>query len=140
MRALETYKNNTYARKPKGYSGFKKILSMYKNGAKKRNLEFKLSEEQFKALIEDNCYYCGMIPNQISIIRNKTYSKEGQERSKYKHNGVDRINSEKGYTLANSVSCCKTCNFAKLTMGHWEFVAWIVRVFRFQEKKYASLM
>ena len=47
-----------------------------------------------------------------------------------KCNGVDRINSNIGYTEENTVPCCKYCNTAKNTMTQNEFKMWIKRVYK----------
>lgn len=51
-----------------------------------------------------------------------------------KINGIDRIDSNIGYTKENSVSCCKFCNFAKHTMSESDFYKWIRRVYEYNFK------
>lgn len=109
--------------KEKGRSGFTKVLFYYKRAAKKRNLEFKLTEEQFKKLTNDKCFYCNKKPKQIS---NNAKSEVGIKNSTYLYNGIDRINNNKGYTLDNCVSCCKMCNMMKMKYGYIEFL-WHIR-------------
>jgi hypothetical protein len=48
-----------------------------------------------------------------------------------KCNGIDRIDSKKGYTKENSASCCKYCNIAKHTMMEDEFFKWVKRVYEY---------
>ena len=36
--------------------------------------------------------------------------------------GIDRINSQKSYTISNCVSCCKTCNVMKLNFSVEDFL------------------
>ncbi len=43
-------------------------------------------------------------------------------------NGVDRIDSKKGYEETNVVPCCKMCNFAKKELKYEEFMVWINRL------------
>ena len=43
------------------------------------------------------------------------------------YNGIDRIDNNIGYTIDNSVSCCKYCNFAKNDFLLDEFLLWIKR-------------
>ena len=38
-----------------------------------------------------------------------------------KCNGVDRVDNTKGYSVDNSVPCCKFCNTAKHTMSEGDF-------------------
>lgn len=91
------------------------ILATYKDGAKSRNIEWNLSNDDFVKLVTSNCIYCGAAPN----IRDK-YSKY------YKINipvtGIDRINSSKGYTVDNCVPCCSMCNKMKLNYTTDQFI------------------
>jgi hypothetical protein len=68
-------------------------FSDYKYEAKRSNREFNLTEEQFRDIINKNCYYCDIQPN--------------------KYNGIDRIDSSGGYTLNNVQPCCTMCNRLK---------------------------
>ncbi len=78
--------------------------SSYKSRAKKKNIEFELSKEEFNTLRSSECYYCG---------------KENTD----KHlNGIDRDNNKKGYTMENSLPCCGECNFMKNEMTKEEFI------------------
>jgi hypothetical protein len=65
-----------------------------KASARNRNLEYKINDDYAKELFEGNCYYCNVI-------------------DKYKLNGIDRIDSNKGYIENNCVSCCFQCNSMK---------------------------
>lgn len=73
--------------------------SDYKYGANRRNLNFNLTLDKFKEITSKPCYYCG------------GYSGEGYEEKKY--NGIDRIESNKGYIDGNCVSACAECNYMK---------------------------
>jgi hypothetical protein len=79
----------------------------YGYDAKRRGLDFVLTEEQFKALItsEEGCDYCDKKPKdtEFGIL------------------GVDRVDSKKGYTIDNCVTCCSDCNLAKRAMNADEF-------------------
>ena len=50
-------------------------------------------------------------------------------------NGIDRLDSSKGYTIDNCVSCCSVCNTAKLEMDVDDFKEWVVRVYDYWAKK-----
>lgn len=67
-------------------------IHIYKNNARRRNIQFNLKEEDFIKIISDNCYYCGS-PQA---------------------NGIDRVDSNKDYILENCVPCCEFCNKMKL--------------------------
>ena len=61
----------------------------------KRNIEFKLTFEQFKELIDQPCHYCLRASNEKHGYR------------------IDRKNSSKDYTIDNVVPCCSLCNSFK---------------------------
>ena len=111
----------------KGVAARNSYYSQYKTSAKLKELEFTLTVEQFANLTSGACHYCGDIP---SLIRSYPRGWGG-----YIHNGIDRIDSSKGYTLDNCVSCCKTCNFAKNTTNYFDFLAWIERLIKFRSNK-----
>lgn len=72
---------------------YKQPLLVYKSyikGAKRRKLEFKISFEFFCNSINKNCFYC-----------------------EEKANGIDRLDSSKGYIEENCVPCCTICNRMK---------------------------
>lgn len=100
-------------------ASFSRILSSYKKRAKKLNINFDLNEELFKKLILSKCYYCG-----------KEFSNLGSSRvnGQLKHNGIDRIDNTKGYTVDNSVACCKMCNKMKNNLSLNEFYIHIKRI------------
>jgi len=67
----------------------------YKKRAEKKEREFTLTEEMFEQEIIKDCYLCG---------KSNTDSH---------YNGLDRFDSEKGYTEDNVLSCCGNCNYFK---------------------------
>jgi 5-methylcytosine-specific restriction endonuclease McrA len=100
------------------------VFRSYQHAAKKRKHEFSLSEDQFRFLTQQNCFYCGIEPRQIKDKNgNHTF-----KRSSFTYNGVDRKDNSLGYTVENCVSCCRVCNIAKATMTIEEFFNWVGRV------------
>ena len=61
-------------------------------------------------------------------LTNKKYGRKTSDTIVY-CNGIDRIDSSKGYVKGNVVTSCKYCNTAKNTMTQQEFKEWIVRVY-----------
>lgn len=100
--------------KPKGESVLHSVFLAYKNGAKKRNITFNLTKDQFRNLTDKNCAYCGTPPNVT-----KKNSKDNTARNM---NGIDRVDSHTGYELSNCVPCCKICNYMKheLSIEQWK--------------------
>jgi len=109
--------------------GYKAILYVYKKHAKDRNLTFNLDYNYFKELTKDICYYCGIEPTQVYQLKDP---KTGRIRSgvPIKYNGIDRVDSTKGYNNDNVVTCCKVCNRAKSNLPLDEFKEWITRVYQ----------
>lgn len=116
---------------PPGHSGFKAAYRKYRIGAGQRGLEFRLSEEQFKSLVTSSCHYCNSEPKLVSYCP-KQRTSEAFERSKFTHNGVDRIDSNFGYTAGNCVPCCTICNKGKGTLSYSEFTEYLSKVARFK--------
>jgi hypothetical protein len=92
------------------------IFSEYKYRAGKKGLEFSLTKERFTELIQLPCYY-----NQEKNSNNK---------NGFRYNGIDRIDSSKGYVEGNVVPCCKNCNCAKNEMKKDSFFAWAIKIAR----------
>lgn len=105
-------------------SGYKSIYNSYLCNAKAKNKIFEIEFEDFKNLLIGNCFYCNSEP--LNVYMKSYYN--------VKYNGVDRRNNDTGYTLENSVSCCKMCNIAKNNNTEENFKNWIVRVYNNLEK------
>jgi hypothetical protein len=117
---------------PDGESALNALYGTYSRKAKRRGLTFDIPKENFRILISGNCSYCGVSPMQVF---------KG-EFPNYLYNGIDRVNSNIGYTPDNSVTCCFVCNRAKSTMPLGNFLAWINRIVAFHTKekeKYVSV-
>ena len=100
-------------------AGMRSVLRSYKNSAKERGYIFELTEKQFIKLIQQDCYYCGIKPNNMA--------KCPGHNDNYAYNGLDRIDNTKSYTIDNVVTCCKQCNMAKNTLKTDEYEDWISR-------------
>lgn len=102
------------------------IFNNYKKGAIERDLCFDLNKDKFVELITNNCYYCGSSPNNLYF---NSSSSDGYE---FYYTGIDRINSDLGYSLNNCVSCCWFCNRAKLNSSYEEFMRWMHKLILYQ--------
>ncbi len=105
-----------------GVSNMRRIIAGYKKSARIRGLKYNLTEEQFIKLTQQNCFYCGIKPN--NICKQKPAK---QSNGSYVYNGLDRIDNNKGYTVDNVVPCCKTCNRRKGKASLQEYKSWIKR-------------
>lgn len=83
-----------YAEKHKSYRETPKaILYTYSIAAKRKGIAFELTLEDVLILFwEKPCHYCG------EPLRTA---------------GIDRIDNKLGYTIENTVPCCKVCNMMK---------------------------
>jgi len=88
-------------------TAFKKLLASYKRCARHRGIGWNLTEKQFKNLVISPCYYTGMLPSS------KIVAKSGEV---FLYNGIDRLDSDKEYTIENCVSCCTEVNTMKMTL------------------------
>lgn len=69
--------------------------------ASRRGVVWHLTFEEFKTLLDAlHCHYCGT----FALPHTKS--------------GLDRKDAAQGYSVANVVRCCYTCNTAKKKMHH----------------------
>lgn len=106
---------------PNMLGSIRRLITTYKSNARRRGLDWCLSEGKCAALFCAGCYYCGSEPKSKLL---------GYSRSVFYYNGIDRVDNDKGYVESNCVSCCCICNKAKLTMTIDQFVEWIVSAYR----------
>ena len=101
--------------------GHELLYTQYQCNSRRRGKQFDIKKEEFRKIVEGNCFYCGAPPQQKIYL--KHYKKY------YFYNGIDRVNNDLGYILDNCVPCCGTCNVAKMSMSKQEFYSWIERVY-----------
>jgi hypothetical protein len=112
--------------KPLGEANFNSLFQAYSTGARNRGLIFQLTKDQFRILTKNKCHYCGTEPQ-------RPYDKSSRSTSKrlngaYLCNGIDRVDNNEGYTVANCVACCSACNVAKGSSSKDHFLKWAIRV------------
>jgi hypothetical protein len=112
------------SRKPEGVAAFNEVYRDYKRKAKKRGLEWSLSEEFFREITQRDCVYCGVKPNNCTTKNTGDFT----------YNGVDRVDSDLGYYEGNVVPCCGSCNLAKGVKSLAEWEAWLARVTEFRSR------
>jgi hypothetical protein len=84
-------------------------LASYKSSAKQRGIHWDLSKEQFLSFWRQDCYHCR---DPIPSI------------------GIDRVDSNLGYSLENCVACCTQCNLSKLDHTEDEWLTHMLRVLK----------
>lgn len=94
-----------------------------------------LDYKTFVKLSYSKCHYCGTEYSKIiKDALNESPSKKYLSDTVIKINGIDRLDSNLGYTIENSVPCCANCNYAKHTMDVSEFMSWIKKVYEYNFK------
>lgn len=102
-------------------SAARRLRQEYKYRDEQRhNGNFNISPYKFRKLTSQNCHYCEQEPRSKINRRTKVT---------YTYNGLDRIDSDKGYILNNVVPCCQTCNTMKSDMSVDEFRDQVRRVY-----------
>lgn len=126
---MQNIKNCAHCGMPTSDPGINTLYREYKDGAYNRKLDFSLTNDEFLNIIKQPCYYCGELPSD----RVKTSSKG----IKYTItvNGIDRIDSSKGYNINNCVPCCTFCNIAKHNYSNEYFLNKIKQIYNHQVNK-----
>ena len=104
-----------------GAATFNNVLCGYKARSKKEGREFSLSIDEFKELTASPCFYCGR------KLANKEVSE--YDNGDFEYNGIDRIDSTKGYIKGNVVPSCGRCNTGKNNYSKDEFVSCIKAIY-----------
>jgi hypothetical protein len=102
-------------------AGLNSLESEYRRGAFTRGLDWALSSDVFRGLAEGSCWYCGAPPQPRKQEPKKAHWN-------LVCNGVDRVDSARGYTEDNVVSCCSPCNMAKRALTQRDFIDLCTRV------------
>lgn len=103
------------------------LYSKMKRNAIRRGLEFSLKIGLFENLISQNCFYCDSTPK--TIWRDEV-NKKIISGSELRYNGLDRVDSDRGYTIDNVVPCCIICNRMKMDSDFYSFLDHIKQIYR----------
>lgn len=79
-------------------------INIYKRVARTKKLEYALTDKEFEELTTGHCVYCD------------------RPTTKTHKNGIDRLDSSKGYVADNCVTCCGQCNIAKKKLSLDDFI------------------
>lgn len=111
-------------------SGFRGLYSNIRNNAHQRGHDFALTADEVRKLTKAPCHYCGIAPCQVWKPTRKNKVEEGA----YFYNGIDRLDSNKGYVIDNVVTCCGVCNTAKNDLPLKCFLDWLKRAYEWNFK------
>ena len=98
------------------------ILRGYKWSARRREIDWSLSNEDFFAVMALPCHYCGSQPSLRTVGL-----KDG-----FKCNGIDRKDNQSGYSVDNILPCCKSCQYGKHDSSYDDFVTYLKRASEFK--------
>lgn len=107
-----------------GKAAFNVVFKKYKKSAMLKEMAFEFTEDEFRHITSQDCYYCGEPPSSKHI---NSYKKPESEY--YIYNGIDRTDNNIGYIKENCVPCCRQCNMMKRAYPVDEFLARISRIY-----------
>ena len=111
-----------YAKRKYPFSVEQRYYKGYEGDAKRNGREFDVTFEEFLVALNLPCHYCGR--KKVNKIYNKSKTRS------IKVNGLDRIDSTKGYVDGNIVVCCKDCNIAKNILNYDDFINLIHMIYK----------
>jgi hypothetical protein len=91
-----------------------------------------LSFDEFYHLSQQKCFYCGCNPigsYALATESSKTATERYKKHSRFTYNGLDRVDSGKGHSKDNVVTCCKYCNTSKSNRELNEFLNWVKLIY-----------
>lgn len=98
---------------------------VFNRSYKDQGLDF----DTFFQLSQQNCFYCGSAPHRTFNISKRRYKKPNPL-ADFTYNGLDRVDSSRGHSEDNVVTCCWTCNYMKRTSTLEEFDKQIKSIYR----------
>lgn len=107
-------------------AAIKGTLNQYKQNARIKDREFSLTYNDFVKITGSKCYYCN---SELYLIQKTKAVFPDEYKPIYIHNGIDRIDSSKGYSIENSVPCCIKCNKSKSNLTLEEFKEHIIKIY-----------
>ncbi len=110
----------------------------YRYDCKSRNL-IPLDKDNWFQLVSQPCIYCGQTQERneatakwYNVKARENLSDESLLRYTCKLNGIDRIDSSRGYELDNCAPCCAKCNKMKLHYEVDDFLDHVKRICQYQ--------
>jgi hypothetical protein len=115
-------------RLPVGEAAFRRLYRSYRRNSEQQKREFDLDPTNFRQLTSSDCFYCGS--GLTNLLSEKPFNGD------YPYNGLDRTDTNKGYTPDNVVPCCKHCNIAKRAMSQKDFAQLIIEIYNHWAKDF----
>lgn len=105
-------------------AGVRQVWNLYRFKARRKRLEFTIEVAEFESLLFRPCHYCGGAPSNMA--------RRDSSAGGVLYNGIDRIDSAKGYTTGNMVPCCGICNTMKNTLSPERFLEHVRKILEHQ--------
>jgi 5-methylcytosine-specific restriction endonuclease McrA len=105
-------------------AGLGAVYCAYRERARRYARPFRLSRDEARLLFTRECFYCGQPPALAGWAGWKDFH----------YNGIDRVDSSKGYSVDNCVTACRRCNVAKSDATQAEFIEWGRRFAAYQAR------
>lgn len=106
-------------------------VSLNKSKSRKRKITNNLTLEEFTSIVSKNCHYCDSPPSEKKFLS----SAKVIRRDIVYANGIDRVNSNEGYSVKNCVPCCSWCNVMKSNRSVEDFYYHINKILKFKNQK-----
>lgn len=105
-----------------------KVRREYERGARRRGIEWNLSDELFEKMIQSNCHYCGVAPSTKGL-------------NGFVYNGIDRVGEGKSpYTEDNCKTACNACNMSRRARSVDDFIDHARCLVYYQDSKKFDLL
>lgn len=118
-----TYRSKQFRKVKNNRSLLVKLYGQYRYKAKIRGLTFTINIDEFQGLIFNRCYLCGSPPQNRIHRRNIV--------GELIYNGLDRVDSSRGYEIDNVKACCFKCNIMKMKTPLKDFKRQVSKIFKF---------
>jgi 5-methylcytosine-specific restriction endonuclease McrA len=101
-----------------------KAIAIKSTATRTRGLAFTIDIDVAAGLILGDCRYCGTNDLEVLCV-------EGHGHTATPINGLDRVDSSRGYHLDNVVTACKRCNVSKSDLTLEEFKKHVETMYRY---------
>lgn len=108
---------------------FKTKQHPQKTSANSIYVNYKLCDyNTFIAYSQLNCHYCGVKPFKLFNGFMRWPHRDSYKKANFYYNGIDRVDSNKSYSLDNIVPACNYCNSGKNNLSYSEFINHLIQL------------
>jgi len=121
VRYQEKYEDQDYA----DSKVIKRMFNGLRQRARTKGFPLQLSKKDVREIMYKNCHYCGDGPSNTFVL----FGESKEFRKEIKYQGIDRMDSNKGYIKGNIVPCCFQCNCLKWDNSMEDFIKKIEKLY-----------